>query len=76
MHTVVETPEYLKASARAGMDDEERQDVVDIVSANPGAGILLQGGIRKVRVPGKGRDKSGGYRVITFSWMRTNPSSS
>ena len=55
MHTVVETPEYLKASARAGMSDKERLGVIDFISANPEAGVLLGGGIRKVRVPGKVR---------------------
>jgi putative transcriptional regulator len=56
VHTVVEAPEYLKASARAGMSDEEREDVVEFISANPEAGTVLDGGIRKVRVPGKGRE--------------------
>lgn len=73
MHTVVETPEYLKASARAGMNDEERQDVVTFISANPEAGILLDGGLRKARVPGKGRGKSGGYRVITYYMDEDEP---
>lgn len=71
MHTVVETPEYLKASARAGMSEEERLDIVDFISANPGSGIVLGGGIRKVRVPGRGKGKSGGYRVITY-FMRSD----
>ena len=57
--TVVETPEYIKASARAGMSEEERLQIVDFVSVNPEAGVLLRGGLRKVRVPGKGGGKSG-----------------
>ena len=65
VHTVVETPEYLKASARAGMDDDERRGVVNFIADHPEAGVLLDGGLRKARVPGKGRGKSGGYRVIT-----------
>lgn len=73
MHTVVETPEYLKASARAGMSEEERQDVVDFISANPEAGVLIEGGLRKARVPGKGRGKSGGYRVITYYMDEDEP---
>ena len=35
------------------MIEEERQDVVTYISANPEAGILLDGGLRKARVPGK-----------------------
>ena len=73
MHTVVETPEYLKASARAGMSEGERRDVIDFISANPDAGVLLDGGLRKVRVPGKGRGKSGGYRVITYYMDEDEP---
>jgi hypothetical protein len=73
VHTVVETPEYLKASARAGMTEEERENVVDFISGNPEAGTVLDGGIRKVRVPGKGRGKSGGYRVITYFMTEDEP---
>jgi hypothetical protein len=73
VHTVVETPEYLKASARAGMSDEEREAVVDFISANPEAGIVLDGGIRKARVPGRGKGKSGGYRVITYYMDEAEP---
>lgn len=73
MYTVVETPEYLKASARAGMSEEDRRDVVDFISANPEAGVLLQGGLRKARVPGRGKGKSGGYRVITYYMDEDEP---
>ncbi len=68
MHTVVETPEYLKASAKVGMTDEERAAAIDLMSANPMAGNLIEGGggIRKLRVPGRGKGKSGGYRVVTY----------
>lgn len=68
MHTVVETPEYLKAAAKAGMTDDERAATVEFVSLNPMAGDLIAGGggIRKVRVPGRGKGKSGGYRVVTY----------
>lgn len=68
MHTVVETPEYLKASAKAGMTDDERAAAVEAVALNPTAGDLIAGGggIRKVRVAGRGKGKSGGYRVVTY----------
>ena len=38
------------------------------VAADPQAGDVISGtgGARKVRVAGKGKGKSGGYRVITF----------
>jgi len=50
------------------MGEAERQAVVDLVSANPTAGALLVGGggIRKVRLAGRGKGKSGGYRILTY----------
>ncbi|HJZ95384.1 MAG TPA: type II toxin-antitoxin system RelE/ParE family toxin [Candidatus Solibacter sp.] len=38
------------------------------IAANPEAGDVIEGtgGARKVRFAGKGKGKSGGYRVITF----------
>ncbi len=39
-----------------------------MIASNPEAGneIAGTGGARKVRVAGRGKGKSGGYRVITF----------
>jgi hypothetical protein len=68
MHAVIETPAYLRAADDAGMTDEERADAVDTVARNPLAGDLIPGagGCRKLRIRGKGRGKSGGYRVVTY----------
>ena len=55
------------------MTADERVEVVDFISANPEAGILLDGGIRKARVPGRGKGKSGGYRVITYYMDEDEP---
>lgn len=68
MHAVIETPEYLRAAARAGMTDEEREAALITIAENPLAGDLIQGtgGCRKIRVSGRGRGKSGGYRLITY----------
>ena len=75
MQTVVETPEYLTAAKRAKMTDEEREWVVTHVAENPRAGVVIEGsgGARKLRVPGKGKGKSGGYRVVTFYANRNVP---
>jgi len=50
------------------MSDLEIDAFVDWIANYPAAGdeIAGTGGCRKVRVAGKGRGKSGGYRVITF----------
>ncbi|MDB5439176.1 MAG: addiction module toxin RelE [Caulobacteraceae bacterium] len=68
METVIETPAYLAAAKASGMTAEEMAQAVSAVSANPQAGAVMQGtgGCRKVRLAGKGRGKSGGYRLITF----------
>ena len=68
MHTVVETPAYLAAAADAGMSDADRERVVEALASTPTAGVPMPGtgGCRKVRVAGRGKGKSGGYRVITL----------
>jgi hypothetical protein len=80
MQTVIETANYLTSAKSAGMTAEERQTVVDTIAANPQDGDVMQGtgGCRKIRIAGKGKGKSGGYRVIfafggsdipVFRWM-------
>jgi len=68
MHTVVETPEYLRSAKKAGMTDAEREAAVSLIADNPEAGDLIEGsgGARKVRIARQGKGKSGGYRVITY----------
>ena len=68
MQTVVETETYLRDTKAAKLSDDERKEIVNFIAANPGAGheIPGTGGARKVRFAGKGKGKSGGYRVITF----------
>jgi mRNA-degrading endonuclease RelE of RelBE toxin-antitoxin system len=52
----------------AGLSDKERTDIVNFIAYNPDAGDEIKGtgGARKIRFAGKGKGKSGGYRVITF----------
>ena len=66
LHTVAETPQYLKDCAAVGMTEEERKAIVDNVAADPRQGIEIRGsgGVRKIRVAGRGKGKSGGYRVM------------
>ena len=68
METVVETPNYLAAAKAANMTETEMELAVLIVAGDPLAGDLIAGtgGCRKVRMAGKGKGKSGGYRLITF----------
>jgi hypothetical protein len=68
MHTVSLTKPFEIAAKRAGMTDVEIGDVVTFLAENPEAGDELAGtgGCRKVRIAGRGKGKSGGYRTITF----------
>ena len=68
MQTVVETPAYLDAADEAGLSEAERETIKTLLARNPVAGDMIQGtgGCRKVRFAGKGKGKSGGYRVVTF----------
>lgn len=68
MHVVIETPTYQRSCAQAGLTEDEKAAIVSIVAADPMAGDLIEGtgGARKLRVAGRGKGKSGGYRVVTF----------
>lgn len=48
------------------MTDEDRFVAIDVVAHDPRHGDVLQGtgGCRKFRLAGRGKGKSGGYRVI------------
>jgi hypothetical protein len=68
LHTVAETRAFQRQAADAGMSDAEISALVSYLASNPTAGdeITGTGGCRKVRVAGRGKGKSGGYRTITF----------
>lgn len=66
LHTVVETAAYLADAVKAKLSDEEMAGIVNTIAADPEQGDLVResGGVRKVRVAGRGWGKSGGYRVM------------
>ena len=68
MHTVVETAAFLNDARSLAVSDAERLAIVAWIAASPAAGEVIEGtgGARKVRFAGRGKGKSGGYRVITF----------
>lgn len=68
MHTVCETHSFRRAASEAGMSDDEINTLITHISQNPMAGDEMPGtgGCRKLRVAGRGKGKSGGYRTITF----------
>jgi hypothetical protein len=67
MRTVIETPTFLRHAKAAGATETERLSMILEISANPILGDLIidTGGVRKVRFAGRGKGKSGGYRVFT-----------
>src|SRR5262245_10556432 len=68
MHSVALTHAFVRAAEKAGMTEDEIEYLVDFLAENPTAGVPIvgTGGCRKVRVAGRGKGKSGGYRTITF----------
>lgn len=69
MHVVVEMPGFVAAVRAAGLSDGDRARIIDRIAIRPDAGddvIPGTAGARKVRFAGRGKGKSGGYRVVTF----------
>jgi hypothetical protein len=68
MQTIVETPDFLRDAKEAAVSAEEKQAIIDHIARDPMAGVEIPGtgGARKIRFPGRGKGKSGGYRVVTF----------
>jgi len=68
MQTVIETQSYLRAARDAKMSVEEMTAAVDLVAADPEAGDVMAGtgGVRKARLAGRGKGKSGGYRIVWY----------
>ena len=68
MHTVAFFHGFVRDAAEAGMSEAEIENLVLFLSENPDAGVEIvgTGGCRKLRIAGRGRGKSGGFRVVTF----------
>ena len=59
----------------AGLSKDEIEALTLQLAANPTAGdeIVGTGGCRKLRLAGRGKGKSGGYRIVTFYSGETIP---
>ncbi len=68
LHGLVETSEFIGAARSVGLTDADREAIVDRIAAFPQMGDVIPGtgGARKVRFAGRGKGKSGGFRVITY----------
>jgi hypothetical protein len=67
LHVVAELPQFLRDVNATGLTANEHQAIIDAIAADPRKGdeIRASGGVRKVRFAGRGKGKSGGYRVVT-----------
>lgn len=68
MHAVLSLPTFTRQAQREGLDENEVLAIEAFLAANPQAGDVIRGtgGLRKVRFPGRGKGKSGGYRTVHF----------
>ena len=68
MHTVIWTATFLSQARKCGLSDDELSDIVMTVSDNPKSGKVMSGtgGARKLRHPGRGKGRSGGYRTVHY----------
>ncbi len=68
MQTVIETSAFVADAKAAQLSDEEREAMIVKIAGDPLCGVEIPGtgGARKIRFAGRGKGKSGGYRVITF----------
>jgi hypothetical protein len=68
MHAVIETPSFLVDCRNAGLSDDEISGIVAVISSDPMNGDLIPGtgGARKLRIAGRGKGKSGGYRTVSY----------
>lgn len=74
MLTVAETSLFRKRAAVL-LSEEEHDELIEFLAANPEAGdeIVGTGGVRKVRFAARGKGKSGGVRVIYYYYSDDAP---
>jgi len=68
VHAVLESPTFLRDVVRSGLSDDEHDSIVRRIAEDPTRGDVISGtgGARKVRFAGRGKGKSGGYRIVTY----------
>jgi hypothetical protein len=68
MQSVLYTKVFLRQAERAGLEEDDVQEICTFLAANPQSGVVVRGtgGVRKVRFAGRGKGKSGGFRTIHY----------
>ncbi|CAH1696779.1 conserved hypothetical protein [Hyphomicrobiales bacterium] len=66
--TVIQTSEFDRQAKRISLNEVEVAAMIDVIAHDPLAGDVMEGtgGVRKMRHPGHGQGKSGGYRTIHY----------
>ena len=67
-HTVILTTDFIRDANDAGLEEREVDNIVWTISVEPTKGDVMEGtgGARKIRFAGRGKGKSGGYRVVSY----------
>lgn len=75
MQSVIQTTTFLSQAKRCGLSEDELQEIVAVIAADPEAGALIAGtgGARKLRHARDGQGKSGGFRTIHYFGGRDIP---
>lgn len=68
MQSVIQTSVFLAQAKRCGLSDDDLQEIVAVIAADPEAGAVMAGtgGARKLRHARAGQGKSGGFRTIHY----------
>jgi hypothetical protein len=73
VHTVAELEGFRSDAKAAGLDDDDIARIVEHLAANPKAGVMVEAGVRKVRIARDGGGKRGGYRILTAYFDDDHP---
>ena len=68
MKTVIQPAGFLSEIRSSGMSEHGHDTIVALIASDPDQGVVMAGtgGARKMRFAGRGRGKSGGYRVVFY----------
>lgn len=68
MHSVIRTATFLTDARAAGLSEDDQQIIIAAISEDPHLGEVMPGtgGCRKIRFPGKGKGKRGGFRTVHY----------
>lgn len=68
MKAVIDPSGFLADVRTSRMSEDEHVEFITAIAANPDQGEIIResGGARKIRMAGRGKGKSGGYRLVFY----------